>query len=170
MSSASSPPRSAPPRARPIQFTPFTKKDFATDEGVAFVNNTLAQIFTTVNALFGAGGPTLLPSGVDVQGATVTGLAAPSSPSDAVSAAHADSNYSAAAQRPQLDLGGTQTLKGLAYLYQWQQQNQGGVAAALAALAKGVSGTVSLAKLTPTGTDGSLTVAGGIITSITNPT
>ena len=141
---------------RPIQFTSFRKEDFATDSGVAFVNQSFAQLFNTVNALFGSGGPTILPSGIDVQGSKVTGLAAPTHPSDAVSAGHADANYSAPAVSPQLDLGGSSTLKGLSNLY--------------LLLGQSFSGTITLAKLTGGGSNGSITVVGGLITSVVQPT
>jgi hypothetical protein len=140
----------------PIQFTPFRKEDFASDAGVSFINQSFAQIFTTINSLLGAGGPTILPSGIDVQGSKVTGLAPPTGPTDAVSANHAESKYSAAAVSPQLDLGGTSTLKGLSNLY--------------LLLSQSYSGTIPLAKLTGGGTNGSLTVAGGLITSVVLPT
>jgi hypothetical protein len=52
-----------------------------------------------------------------VAGAKVTGLAAPTGPSDAVSAGHASANYSASAVSPQLDVGGSSALKGLTYLF-----------------------------------------------------
>jgi hypothetical protein len=106
----------------PIQYTSMTKEQFASDSGVAFHNLQLSQIVTTLNAILGSGGPTLLPSGIDVRGAAVTGLATPTSPSDAISAGHADTNYSAAAQQPQLDIGGKHALKGLTGLWLKVQQ------------------------------------------------
>jgi hypothetical protein len=106
-----------------------TKEQFQSDAGVAFHNLQMSQITTTVNALLGSGGPTLLPSGIDVAGATVTGLAAPTSPSDAVSAGHASDNYSAPAISPKLDIGGSNTLKGLAYCYGQVQANTAAIAA-----------------------------------------
>ncbi len=107
----------------PIQYTPVTKEQLASDDGVAFLNQQLSQFTTTINALVGAGGPTLLPGGVDVQGARVTGLSAPTSPADAVSLAHANANYGPATQSTALDIGGTHTLKGLSYLLLKQQQS-----------------------------------------------
>lgn len=109
----------------PIQFTPFRKEDFTSEAGVSFVNQTLSQLTTTLNAMVGAGGPTLLPSGVDVRGASVTGLGLPNSPTDAVSLAHANANYGAEAQSSKLDVGGPNALKGLSYLFlKAQQQSQ----------------------------------------------
>jgi len=141
----------------PIQFTPFTKKHFETDAGIAFVNQTLSQLTTTINALLGSGGPTLLPSGIDVQGAKVTGLAAPESESDAVSLSHAQGNYSAPAVAPQLDLGGKNTLKGLAAVYSVVQPGIG------------TSTTLTLAKLTGGGSSGSITIKNGVVTAFTPP-
>ena len=140
----------------PIQYSAMSKEQFASDSGVAFHNQQLSQIVTTLNSVLGSGGPTILPSGIDVQGAAVTGLAAPTGPTDAVSAGHASANYSAAAVSPQLDLGGGSTLKGLANLYLMHGQS--------------FSGTITLAKLTSGGTQGSITVSGGLITAVTQAT
>ena len=157
---------------RPVQYTPFRKEDFASDSGVAFVNQTLSQLTTTLNSLVGAGGPTILPSGIDVAGGKVTGLAAPSSPSDAISAGHAEANYSAPVLSSQLDLGGGSTLKGLAYCYGQAQSNQSAVTAIQAILApgSGVSGTLTIPKLTTGGVAGSLTFKNGVIVGFVQPT
>lgn len=163
-------PSSAP---RPVQFTPLRKEDLASDGGMTFVNQTLSQLTTTLNALVGQGGPTQFPAGVDMAGSTLTGLATPSSPTDAISAGHASSQYSAAAQQPQLDIGGDYTLKGLTYSYQQASQVPGmqtQISSILTKLAAGVTGTISLAKLTTGGTNGSITVSGGLITGFVNPT
>jgi hypothetical protein len=156
----------------PIQYTPFRKEDFASDSGVSFVNQTLSQLTTTLNSLVGAGGPTLLPAGIDVAGGKVTGLAAPTSPSDAISAGHAAANYSAPVLSQQLDIGGGSTLKGLAYTYQTSQSNQSAVTAIQATLApgSGISGTLTIPKLTTGGANGSLTFKNGIITGFMQPT
>lgn len=111
-----SPPPSSP-TPLPIQFTPFHKEDFAKDSGVAFVNQTISQLTTTLNSLLGAGGPAILPAGVDVRGGTLTGLGPPASPTDAVSAGHANANFGYAAQQGQLDVGKPYALKGLSYAY-----------------------------------------------------
>lgn len=169
VASSSSPTTSAAPR--PIQFTPFQASDFR--DNVDFVNQTLSQFTTTINSLLGQGGPVQFPSGLDMQGAKVTGLAAPSSPSDAISAGHASTQFSAAAQQPQLDIGGDYTLKGLAYAYQQAGAVpglQGSVASILAQLAAGATGTVTLAKITGGGANGSLTFAQGLITGFVAPT
>lgn len=139
----------------PIQFTPFKVSDFASDSGVAFINQTLSQLTTTLNAFVGAGGPTMLPAGADLQGASLTGLGSPSGASDAVPLGHANSAYGPATQQKALDLGGTNTLKGLAALQLW--------------FATGVSGKVTLAKITGGGSNGSLTFSNGLITAFVEP-
>lgn len=146
------PVRSAAPNPMPIQYTPLTLKHFQTDEGVSFINLQLSQIVNALNRGTGQGGPVVLPAGIDVAGSSVTGLGKPSSPSDAVSLGHADGNYGAPAVSPNLDIGGTSTLKGLASVYAAVQPGAN------------VSGTITLAKLTGGGTEGSITILNGIVT------
>ena len=120
----------------------------------------LQQVIQRVNEHSGVAGPTKLPSGADVQGKTVTGLAEPTSPTDAISAGHAKSQYSAGSLAPQLDIGGSHALKGLTGLQlQFNSTFQ-----------NAQSGTVPLAKLTSGGTQGSYTVTNGVITAIVLPT
>jgi hypothetical protein len=152
-------PARVPPPAdnpQPIQFTAFTKEEFQSDAGIARLNLLLAQYTPVINRLLGASGPTLLPSGVDVRGATVTGLGPPQSESDAVSSGHANSKYGAAAVSPELDLGGGNTLKGLSNLY--------------LLIGQSFTGKITLAKLTGGGANGSITVSGGWIVSVVEPT
>ena len=111
-SQPATPPVASP---QPIQFTPFRKEHFDSDHGIAFVNLQFSQLVTSLNSLFGQAGPTLLPSGVDVRGASVTGLAAPTAPSDAVSLSHAQAAFGPATQQSELDIGGAHMLKGFAY-------------------------------------------------------
>ena len=121
-SSSSAPPSSsfAPPRTPlPIQYTPLRKEDFASDSGVSFINQYLSQLTTTVNAFVGAGGPTILPAGADLQGSVLSGLGTPSSSSDAVPLGHATSAFGPATQQQQLDIGKPYALKGLTGL--WSQ-------------------------------------------------
>ena len=146
-------PKQQPP---PIQRFQFTKEDFSTDAGVARVNAMMAQHATAVQALQGSGGRTTLFSGLDVQGETVTGVGSPQGPSDAVSLAHAEANYSPQATSSSFDIGGKNALTGLTNLY--LQVTQGG------------SGTVTLAKLTTLGTNGSITFKQGLMQSFVNPT
>jgi hypothetical protein len=140
---------------RQVQYTPLTAEHFKTPEGVAFVNLQLSQFARAINQANGTAGPVVLKSGVDVAGSSVTGLGAPSGPSDAVSLGHAEGNYGPAAVGPQLDLGGSSTLKGLSNVYLM--------------FSKSFSGTVVLAKITGGGSNGSLTVVGGLITEVVAP-
>ena len=111
------PVRSAAPNPLPIQFSPFTLDHFQTKEGLAFVNLQFSQIVNALNRGTGQAGQVVIPAGINVAGANVTGLGKPSDPSDAVSLGHAQGNYGAPAVGPNLDIGGKNTLKGLAYLY-----------------------------------------------------
>lgn len=161
--------RPSPPAATPlpIQRYQVTEEDF---KSPARLNVFLSQLTGAVQALQGTGGPSVLPSGIDVQGSTVSGLGAPKAPTDAISSGHAQGNFSAPVIGPQLDLGGAHTLKGLTNLQINANTLQAAVAAIQAALAAGATGTVTLAKITGGGANGSLTVTKGIITAITNPT
>ena len=114
----------------PLQPPIFRKEHFATDAGVSYVNQQMMQMAMAINASRGEFGPAVIPSGVDVQGASVTGLGSPSGPTDAVSAGHATTNFGAPSVGPQLDIGGTHTLKGLAYCYQQVQNLSAAVAGA----------------------------------------
>lgn len=156
----------------PLQFTPWRKEQFGTDEGVSFINQTIAQMINSINAGTGQAGMVVIPAGLDVAGGTVTGLGNPTGESDAVSLGHAQGNYSAPAVAPSLDIGGKNTLKGLAYVYSQVQQNGPSISALQAILApgNGITGTITLAKLTGGGTEGSITVLNGIVTGFVNPT
>ena len=140
-------------RPLPIQNFQLTKSDIE-DPSLGRLNVMLQQVIQRVNEHSGVSGTTLLPSGVDVQGSTVTGLAAPSSASDAISAGHADSQYSASALAPQLDLGGKNALKGLAGIQLQMQQ--------------AASGTVTIPKLTTA--NGRITFKNGLVVSFVQPT
>ena len=144
----------------PVQWAEISATDLQTPAGIARLNQQLSQFATALNTGNGVLGPVVLPNGADVNGATVTGLGAPSGPSDAVSLSHASSNYGAPAVGPQLDVGGKNALKGLSNLYLQFNQFKG----------SGTSGTITLAKLTSGGTNGSITVVNGLITAFTNPT
>ena len=143
----------------PVQYSPATKDDFSTEAGIARFNQQMVQIVNALNRGNGVAGPVVMPNGADVNGATVTGLGAPSGPSDAVSLGHASSNYGAPAVGPQLDLGGKNALKGLTNL-QFQLNNL---------TTSKISGTVTLAKITGGGSNGSLTFVNGVITAYTAP-
>lgn len=112
---------------RPLQFTPMRKEQFASDDGVSFFNQTIAQMINAINRQSGQAGPMVIPAGIDVAGGRLTGLAAPTDPSDAVSVAHADANYSPAVASPALDIGGKNALKGLTSLFLKVGQVQAGL-------------------------------------------
>lgn len=94
----------------PTQTVQLTPSDLQ-DPSLGTLNNLIAQLQTQINQLNGSSGKTVLPSGVDVSGSTVSNVGAPQSPTDAVSKAHADANYSAAAIAPQLESGAKVGLK-----------------------------------------------------------
>lgn len=102
---------------RPLQFTPMRKEQFASDDGVSFFNQTIAQMINAINRQSGQAGPMVIPAGIDVAGGRLTGLAAPTDPSDAVSVAHANQNYSSPVASKNLDIGGPNALKGLTSLF-----------------------------------------------------
>lgn len=154
----------------PIQFTPFRKEDFAKDGGVAFFNQFMQQIVNEVNRANGSAGKVVIPNGIDVNGATVSGVGTPQGPTDAISQAHAEGNYSAPAVGPQLDLGGKHALKGLTGVQIQANTATTNIATIQNQLAAGFTGTIPLAKLTSGGANGSITVTSGIITSAVNPT
>jgi len=146
----------------PIQAPLFRAEDFAPENQYQFVNQWATQVTNAANLANGAVGPSVLPAGIDVAGGSVTGLATPKNPTDAVSLGHAEGNYSAPVLGPQLDLGGSSALKGLTGL-------QIKFNALPASLSKGISGTATLAKLTTLGSNGSLTFVDGIITAYVPP-
>jgi len=117
--------RPSPPAQRPLPIQNFqlSKEHFTTDEGVRQVNVLMQQIITSLQAVQGTAGPSVLPSGIDVAGAKISGLAAPENPSDAVSLGHAQTNYSSTTQQQNLDIGGPNALKGLTGLWLMQQQS-----------------------------------------------
>lgn len=160
-----------PARPLPIQNLQFTEAEVKDPKQFASkLNVFLQQLVPSVQALQGVAGPSVLPSGVDVAGQTVTGLGPPQGPTDAVSSGHADSQYSAASLQPQLDLGGKNALKGLTGLQITSNSQAASIAKIQAALALGISGTAILAKITGGGANGSLTFTAGIITAYTPPT
>jgi len=114
-------PQSGPPRSvvhpLPIQNFQLSKEHFTTDGGVKQFNILMQQVITSLQAVQGVAGPSVLPSGIDVAGAKVSGLAAPENASDAVSLGHAQNSYAPATQQQQLDIGAPYALKGLTGLY-----------------------------------------------------
>lgn len=144
----------------PLQYTTWNKEHFESEEGIHFFNQSQQQIINTINYLMGHSGPVGFPTGIDMAGANIKGLSAPSGPTDAVSAGHADSNYSAGSVGPKLDIGGQNSLKGVSSLF---------LALGNVATGKGLNATVILAKITVGGSNGSLTIKNGIVTAYTAP-
>lgn len=103
----------------PIQAIQLTENDL---KNPGLLNTYLQQIVQAVNQGNGSTGKTVLPAGVDVQGATVSGVGEPQTPTDAVSKVHAETNYSASALAPKLEAGGSNTLKSFRALNSKQQQ------------------------------------------------
>lgn len=111
----------------PIQAPNFREEDLKAENGYGYLNQWATQVTLAANLANGAVGPTVLPKGLDTQGGRITGIPAPEHPSDAISSGHAQTQFSAPSLQPQLDIGGKNTLKGLSYLYGWQQQNQAAI-------------------------------------------
>jgi len=110
----------------PLQFSPFSEEHFKGK--MEFFNLQWQQVINALNAGNGAGGKVTLPHGIDVRGATVSGVGAPQSDSDAISSGHAQSQFSAPALQPKFDIGGKNTLKGLAYVYGETKSNAAAIA------------------------------------------
>lgn len=144
---------------QPIQYTAIKREDLFSvdgegkivpnDAGISFLNLQFSQWVTTINALLGQGGPVKYPSGIDMQGAKVTGLAAPSHATDAVPYGDATNQFGPDAQAQQLDVGKPKALKGLTAAYGLAVKGSQDIAAlqaavALAAQVLGVGGTTAL--------------------------
>lgn len=154
----------------PIQRPNFRPEDLDPKGGLQYFNQFIDQLVNAANLANGAVGPSVLPSGVDVAGGKVTGLAAPTSPTDAISSGHAQANYSAPVLSKQLDIGGPNALKGLTGLQMTSNSQAASISAIQATLEPGISATVALAKLTGGGANGSMTFVAGILTAYTPPT
>lgn len=112
------PQRPAVQAIAPVQFTAEDMKN------PALLNTILPQLINAVNSVLGVGGPAKLAGGVDVAGQQVTNLGQPRAETDAVSLAHAEGNYSAAALAPRLEAGGSHTLKTFRALNSKQQSEK----------------------------------------------
>lgn len=147
------------------------------------------QLIDSVNHLLGYNGPISLSNHLDLSGNKITNLGAPQSPTDAISSGHADANYSAPALRPKLEAGGAVSLR--TYISQLSGDVTGkgknaqtkvnsitgvtldqiGGNLSLGQLpTAGKTVTITLAALTPTGTEGSITVQNGLVTGVVKPT
>lgn len=83
-----------------------------------------SKLTDAVNSLLGYNGPAVVGNDLDVQGNNVQNVADPSAPTDAVNLQTADSKYSPAVTGPQFDVGGSNALKGVTYLYRQKYVNQ----------------------------------------------
>ena len=115
-----------------------------------------SKLTDSVNSLLGFNGPAVISNILDVQGNPVQNVAAPTAATDALNLGTAEAKYSPAVVGPQLDVGGSTPMKGLTYLYQWRQ--------------KGLSVTVTTAKLTGGGANGSMTFVSGLLVASTPAT
>jgi hypothetical protein len=122
-----------------------------------------SKLTDAVNSLLGFNGPAVISNILDVQGNPVQNVAAPTAATDALNLGTAEAKYSPAVVGPQLDVGGSTPMKGLTYLYQWRQGIN-------AWQGKGLSVTVTTAKLTAGGTNGSLVFTNGLLTAVTPAT
>ena len=115
-----------------------------------------SKLTDAVNGLLGYNGPAVISNSLDVQGNPVQNVADPTAATDALNLGTAESKYSSSVQSKALDIGGSDSLKGLNALY-YQSQ-------------KGLSVTITIAKLTTGGTNGSLTFKNGLLTDYTAAT
>lgn len=111
------------PTSLPIQWAPLTAEECGGNSSMAAsFNQRLGQLFNAASAQQGAAGKPIIPSGIDVAGASISNVGEPQSPSDAISKSHAEANYSAAALAPQLEAGGKNSFKGYRSLNSKSQQ------------------------------------------------
>ena len=106
-------------------------------------------VVDSVNTLLGYSGTIPMQNNLDVQGNNVQNVANPVAPTDALNLQTAESKYSPTVVGPQLDVGGTSSLKGVNALYLWKNS--------------GLSVTITTAKLTSGGTEGSMTFVAGLL-------
>ena len=135
-----------------------------------------SKLTDAVNNLLGYNGPAVISNSLDVRGNNVQNVANPVSGTDAMNLQTADAKYSPSVTSSQLDVTGSNPLKGLTYLYYQKYVNKiiAGAGISLTPAAgtgnvtvsgAGVSVTIATAKLTSGGTNGSLTFTGGILTA-----
>src|SRR5271170_961306 len=96
-------------RNLPIQNIQLTENDLKSPETF---NNLFTQVFNRLADISGDNGTTTLPKGVDVQGSTISNVGEPQAPTDAISKAHAEANYSPAVMSKALESGGKNSFKG----------------------------------------------------------
>jgi hypothetical protein len=100
----------------------------------------------------GYNGTAFVHNSLDVQGNPVQNVADPAAATDALNLQTAEAKYAPAVVGPQLDVGGKTPLKGLSFLYSWRN--------------KGLSVTITTAKLTSGGTNGSMTFLNGLLVNV----
>lgn len=115
-----------------------------------------SKVTDAVNGLLGYNGQINVSNDFSVNGNNVQNVADPVAATDALNLQTAEAKYSPTVVGPQLDVGGKTPLKGLTYLYSWRQ--------------KGLSVTITTAKLTGGGTNGSMTFVNGLLVASTQAT
>ena len=135
-----------------------------------------SKLTDAVNNLLGYNGPAVISNSLDVRGNNVQNVANPVSGTDAMNLQTAEAKYSPSVTSSQLDVTGSNPLKGLTYLYYQKYVNQiiagAGIAVTPSAgtgkvtvSGAGFTGTITTAKLTSGGTNGSMNFSGGILMS-----
>ena len=109
------------PAITPLQLPELTKEDIDSGNLSAF-NQALSQVGQHINRLNGNAGPVTMSSGVDLGGSTIKNSGPPTSPNDLLTHSYAESKYSASAIAPQLEAGGSNSLKTVRRLGDKNQQ------------------------------------------------
>jgi hypothetical protein len=148
----------------------------------------LDRMQSAINTLGGYNGPIELQNHLDLGGHKISNVAAAEGPQDVVTSEVAEKNYSATALRSQIEAGGSVPLRtyvtglkggvtatgpGVAQAAVQSVENftQVGGNLALSQLpTAGLSVTITTAKLTPTGSNGSMTFTNGLLTAQTPAT
>ena len=115
-----------------------------------------SKLTDAVNSLLGYNGQVNVVNDLSVNGNKVQNVAAPVAPTDALNLGTAEAKYAPSVTGPQLDVGGSNSLKGVTYLYTWKN--------------KGLSVTITTAALTSGGTQGSMTFTAGLLTAAVQST
>lgn len=108
-----------------------------------------SKLTDAVNTLLGYNGTIPMVNTLDLNNNPIQNVAAPVAPTDALNLGTAEAKYAPSVTGPQLDVGGSNAMKGVTYLYTWK--------------AKGLSVTITTAKLTVGGTNGSMTFLNGLL-------
>jgi hypothetical protein len=109
----------------PLQLQQFSKEDFATDEGVANLNQYLSIMTQRVNALGpSTGSAAEFPNGIDLSGGRAVNVGGVGPQHTALSLAEAEQRYSASALSPQLEAGQPNSPKSLRRVNDGAQQEK----------------------------------------------